>query len=356
MKRVLLPVVLLSLPVAVVNCSAEDAPPIVNNGTGGTTGTAGSGTTTTGGDTTGMSGSGTSTTGGTGTSGSGGSDGSTAGSSSGGGMAGSGTAGGDMGGTGGSAGGGEMGGSGGGGGAPPVEVSVGKLDGMLVQTPCGDTPNSDDCKGSGWIYEGQTYGCTPGGDLDTDAGEGAGKLEFAVTGEMGKRYLATMHFYGVMEPKNYGPNAMREAGNQRPNVGSNPSNPPGFATMGPNQTYSRSDYNTYEVHTYDQTGAKIGQYFLNSDTQEGHYTFAVNFARDIEIVGGGKVKVRIFDDNCRMIKNCGTGGFPCASKARTIDLSSANPAPSFQQPGLGKQPDHSGQWIFIDVEKIVPKP
>jgi hypothetical protein len=245
-------------------------------------------------------------------------------------------------------------GTGGSGGSGPAAVSVGKLDGMLVQTPCGDNPNTDDCDGGGWIYEGTTNPCA-GGNLDTESVPG--KLEFAVTGEMGKHYIATMHFYGVMEPKDYGTNAMREVA-QRPNSGSNPSTPDPFATMAAGQSYRTSDYNTYEIHTYDETGAEMMQYFINSDTQEGHYTFAISYARPIEIVGGGKVRVRIFDDNCRMIKNCGgSGGFPCAQKARSVDIAGADPMPAgLDQPGLGEQPDHSGQWFLIDVKDIVPKP
>jgi hypothetical protein len=257
------------------------------------------------------------------------------------------------GGTGGSVTGG-TGGSGGSGGSAPEAVSVGKLDGMLVMTPCGDEPNGDDCAGAGWIYEGTTNPCV-GGNLDTNSVPG--KLDFAVTGEADKVYVATMHFYGVMEPKDYGNNAMREAGQARPNVGQNPSTPEPFATAAPNSTYDTSDYNTYEIHSLKPDGTEHARYYINSDTQEGHYTFAISYERPIEIIGGGKVHVRIFDDNCRMIKNCSTGGAPCTDKARSIDVSGADPAPmGLQQPGLGKQAAHSGQWFLIDVKEIVAKP
>jgi hypothetical protein len=344
MKRALIPV-LLSLPlIHVAGCSSEEGTPIVP-----ATGGSGGGTTT--GVMGGSSGSapmaGTpSTSGSTSMSGSGGA-GPTAGTNSGG----SSTAGSSTGGTGG----GTTGGSGGSGGSAAA-VSLGKLDGMLVMTPCKDS-QSDDCDGNGWIYEGTTNPCV-GGNLDTDSV--AGKLEFAVVGgEMGKRYLATMHFYGVMEPKNYGPNATREAGGTRPNVNGNPSTPVPFATMPPGMNYRTSDYNTYEVHTFDETGEELQQYFINSDTMEGHYTFAISYAKPIEIVGGGKVKVRIFDDNCRMIKNCTDGGSvnDCNSKARSVDIAGASPAPTgLMQPGLGQAPNQSGQWFFIDVKEIVPKP
>jgi hypothetical protein len=252
-------------------------------------------------------------------------------------------------GTGGSGGGSS--GAGGGGSA----VSVGKLNGMLVMTPCSDTPNTDDCASAGWIYEGQNHTCV-GTQLDTDAAATKTILDFPVTGEAGKVYVATMHFYGVMEPKIYGNSATREAGATRPNVGATPSTPDPYATAAAGATYPASNYNTYELHVLDNTGKEIKQYYINSDTQEGHYTFGISYERKIEIVGGGKVHVRIFDANCRQIKNCGTGGYPCASKARTIDVSGATTMPTgLQQPGLGKAADHSGQWFFINVKDIVPK-
>ena len=81
-------------------------------------------------------------------------------------------------------------------------------------------------------------------------------------------------------------------------------------------------------------GDEHARYYINSDTQEGHHTFAISYERPIEIIGGGKVHVRIFDDNCRMIKNCSTGGAPCTDKARSIDIAGADPQPTgLQQPG-----------------------
>lgn len=361
MKRASLPI-LLAVPVLyVAACGSTENPPVVQGtaGTGNTAqaGTVGtSGSTTTGGNT-GTSGS-TSTAGQTTTGGASagsGSGGASAGSASGG--TGGGSAGGAMsGGTGGSSAGtgGASGGTAGAGGGG-ADVSVGKLNGMLVMTPCEDTPSTDDCNSGGWIYEGQTHGCV-GGQLDTDVAATKTLLDFPVTGEAGKVYVATMHFYGVMEPKVYGNSATREAGATRPNVGATPSTPDPFATAPAGATYPESHYNTYELHIIDNMGKELKQYYINSDTQEGHYTFGINYERKIEVVGGGKVHVRILDTNCRQIKNCGTGGYPCASKARTIDLSGASPMPTgLQQPGLGKAADHAGQWFFINVKNIVPK-
>ena len=233
-------------------------------------------------------------------------------------------------------------------------------DGLAYRCYC--TPDelaarraSAEAAGGGWVYEGKTTGCS-GGKLDSDIPSKA-TLDFPITGGTpGKHYMATMHFYGIMEPKNYGPTVTREAGTNRPNAGANPSTPEGFATADGGATIATTDYNNYEIHSYDETGKEIKQYFINSDTQQGHYTFAISYERPIEIVSGGKVHVRTYDNNCRMIKNC-QGGAPCAAKARSIDISAASPMPAaLQQPGLGKDAANSGQWFLIDVKGIVAKP
>jgi hypothetical protein len=273
---------------------------------------------------------------------------------------GSGTGGSGMGGSGGSgtggSGGSGTGGSGGGADAP----SLGKLDGFLIQTPCKAGTN-DDCDSNGWIYEGMTHGCT-GNSLDTDAAATKTILDFPVTGGVaGKVYLAKMHFYGIMEPKIYGDNIMRES-TARPGQ-DNPANPAPFAwSKTPGATYPSSDYNTYEIHVIDDKGMPYKDYYLNADTQQGHWTFVIDYERDLEVVAGGKIHIRSFDLNCRMIKNCGpsghqTGATACAGQARTVaGISAAMPAITVMQPGLGVEANSSGQWFAIDVKSIVPKP
>jgi hypothetical protein len=381
MKRALLPF-LLTLPlIHIGGCSSEDAPIQVpgaagtgapstagSDPTGGTapsaagSGTGVSGSSDTGGAPTGTAGAGGST-GGTGEAGSSGSG--TSGSGTGGATGGSGTGGAGGAPTGGAStagsGGMSMGGGGTGtGGGTATPVSVGKLDGALIMTPCGDSNTSDDCAGSGWIYEGKNTPCN-GRTLDSDAPATKSILDFPVTGgEKGKHYLAKMHFYGIMEPKNYGNGITREAGTQRPNAAASPSKPEGFAYANGGVTVDTTDYNNYEIHSFDDTGKEIKQYFLNSDTAQGHWTFAIDYERDIEIVAGGKVHLRIYDNNCRMIKNCegGDGKPPCDdNKVRRIDISAADPQPvGLVQPGLGKDVKDSGQWWLLDVKSIVAKP
>lgn len=265
---------------------------------------------------------------------------------------------GGTGGTGGDAG-GMGGGFGGAGGSGPQAVSVGKLDGLLVQTPCLATL-TDDCPIAGWMYEGKTYPIEPSlAVFDTDHSSTKDILKFAVTGgEPGEVYLATMHFYGIMEAKNYGAAVTREAAPMRPGLNS-PSNPPPFGWGStPGAAVVSSRYTSYEIHVHNEKNEIVRDYYLNADSQEGHYTFVIDYERPIEIVAGGYVKVRIFDDNARIIKNCGTTGayFPCASKAQMVPgISAAMPQVHVQQPGLGQGADNSGQWLAIDVTAIVPK-
>lgn len=350
MKRAILPILLAFPTIYIAACGSEDAPTMVPNGAG-TTSTAG--TTATGGQPN-TAGSNSPTAGTVSTAGSTSVGGASAGTTgtSGSTSGGTGTAGTGTGGGGGSAGSGVGGGSAGAAGSTSMAVSVGKLDGMLLMTPCGGDTNTDDCPG-GMLYEGKSSGCS-NSKLDSDADPKL--LDFAVTGgEAGKHYMATMHFYGVMEPKNYGPNVTREAGTQRPSQSAIPATPEPFATAPGGTTVATTEYNNWEVHSFDDKGMEIKQYYLNSDTQQGHYTFAISYERPIEIVSGGRVHVRTYDSNCRMIKNC-LNGAPCAGKARTVPLTGADPMPAnFMQPGLGKDAAQSGQWLFIDVKGIVAK-
>lgn len=338
---------------AVVACAGDDPGPVVPPGTagaptgvGGSIGTSGS---TSGGDTSGGM-AGTSPIGGsagttTPVGGSAGTAGDGAGGTPIGGSAG--TAGGGAGGTmGGGGAGGAMGGTGGGSSEPiTIEKLVGKLDGHFIMTPCADTPNTDDCNSGGWIYDGKRTPCS-NGKLDS-------VVTYDIGGTMGKTYQVDMHFYGVMEPKTYGGSVMREAGNTPTNAGNTMPLPWGTQAM-PGATYQRTAYNTYEVHVINPGGMTVGSYFINANTNEGHFTFAISYARTIPIIGGGKVRVRSYDDNCRQIKNCGaSAGYPCAQKARTVDISKAMPQPmGLSQPGLGQAPDHSGQWFLLDVTAV----
>jgi len=106
---------------------------------------------------------------------------------------------------------------------------------------------------------------------------------------------------------------------------------------------------------------------INADTSEGHWSYVIDYEKQIEVIGGGRVHTRVYDRNCRQIKNCGpnnTSAQECGSKAdaRVIDLSGADPAPAnapadqggLAQPALVSSRDSSsaGQWWLIDVVSV----
>jgi hypothetical protein len=248
------------------------------------------------------------------------------------------------------------GGTGGGGNSCPTIAELfpagqrGSLDGRLVTTPCSPT-SSDDCSGGGWIYNGMTTPCMNGALT--------AELDFEVGGEPGVMYDVTLHFYGVVEPKNYGNMITREAGNTRPTHGPNGAMPAPWASSNGGISYPGSDYNTYEIHVYNDQDQEIRQYFINSDTAEGHWTYLINYERTIPVVGGGRIRTKTYDRNCRMIKNCGdrSGGVTaqvCSSATKqTVDVSAAMPQPTgLTQPGLGQAASESGQWLLIDVTAV----
>lgn len=241
---------------------------------------------------------------------------------------------------------------------PTVQQLVGALDGHLVVTPCGNTPSGDDCTAAGW----RSNAVNNGANTACSAARLEAVIPFDVNGTAGAEYDVTMRFYGIMEPRQYS-NVMREAGGATDRNGGTPT---GWATASGNAAvYNMGDnnYNTYEIFVYSDRNRmnRVAQYFLNSDSGTGHYTFIINYEKTITLIGGGQVVLRVYDANCTMIKNCGPNGgmgAACATNARTVDISAAMPQPMgmpmLQQPALGNQggAQHSGQWWLIDVKSV----
>ena len=148
----------------------------------------------------------------------------------------------------------------------------------------------------GWIYLGQSHACA-GGLSDAN-------IYHDIGGEPGVGYLATLHFYGIVAPKNYGNGVTRDAGSGRPDLNGGTPTPWGAAAG--NHEYPGSNYETFELRVEDENQQEVAVYYLNTDTQEGHYTMLLDFEKIVPIIGGGRVHFRHFDTNCRIIKNCGT--------------------------------------------------
>jgi hypothetical protein len=239
--------------------------------------------------------------------------------------------------------------------------------------PCGDdNATGTDCGGGGGYYS--TAGSTTAAMIACSGGNLNVNQVFYVGGVTGQTYNVTIHVYGISEPKNYGTGVTREATN-RPAATPTGAGavPTPWATAAGGHTYPVSDYNTNEIRvcrtracaTADETNV----YYLNADTQEGHWTYVLNYEKTIQVVGGGAVRVRNYDRNCREIKNCGPAGVAasqCANEAnaKIVNVSAAMPTPSTQQASQGGllQPNltqarpagSSGQWLLLDIVRINP--
>jgi hypothetical protein len=234
----------------------------------------------------------------------------------------------------------------------PCEV-VGALDGRLMQFPCAESPVTDDCRSLGYVVDGVVTTCV--------GGQSEMVLDHPITGTPGTHYLVKMHFYGIMEPKTLGAGVTREAAPDAPDRSGGSPSPWATAPAGTSSPISSTS--AYELHVHDEGGQEVAQYFVNADVEEGHWTLLIDYEKTIEVVAGGFVRLRRYDPDCQIIKNCGAlAGPPCASKARTIDLSAAEPPPpspgafpmGFNQPGLNQNAENAGQWWMIDVTEVEP--
>ena len=236
----------------------------------------------------------------------------------------------------------------------PSDGPDGALDGRLVTMPCAANSTTDDCTPAGAYYRSKLIACS-GNVLDV-------KHTYPVGGVEGKTYKVTFHFYGVVEPRNYGNDVTREATN-RPGTQDTGAMPTPWAVAKAGHMSTPADYDVYELRIDDQNDKEVAVYYLNADTMTGHHTYALNFSKQIDVIGGGRVRARIYDQNCKGIKNCGNPVmFPCEGRARTIDVSKADPRPAttpsteggLMQPALipDRNADNAGQWLLIDVVSV----
>lgn len=340
---------LLALPIA-FSCGVDDQTQPPGNQVGGTSSTTAGAQAISGSATTGGSGSVAGS--GTGAAGSAATGGSSMAGSAAGGVAGGTSGAGGAGGSGGSGGAagaaGGTGGSGGGSTGPTIADVAGKLDGLLFTAPCSDAGTGFDCTNGAAVPAPQNSpACQSGATKET-------VMNFPIGGETGKTYNMTFKVYGIVEAKIY-QNGMRRA-----QGAPDPSNTGGdFWYVG--GTAPNSTYNTYELHVTPPVAGEANDYFLNSRPDaEGHSSWALNYSATIAVPAGGSVKFRVFDSNCRQIKNCGPGaGSGTCQAPRSLDLSSTDPKPpaSFTQPFTGGAPGGAtGQWLYIDVTKVEVRP
>jgi hypothetical protein len=236
------------------------------------------------------------------------------------------------------------------GGGDTVDSVVGALDGRLMQFPCANDDPFDDCDGLGYVVDGVVHSCFEG--------ESDMVLDHPIAGPPGAHLLLTLRFYGIMEPKSYGPGVVREAAPGAPDR--NGGEPTPWATAPAGSSAVINSHDSYELSVHDAAGLETARHYLNASPDEGHWTLLIDYEKTIEVEAGGFVRLRRHDNNCRLMKNCGATGMPeCSSKARTVDVSAAQPPPpsgpfpsGLNQPGLNKTASNAGQWWMVDVTAV----
>ena len=128
---------------------------------------------------------------------------------------------------------------------------------------------------------------------------------YPVGGAPGTTYRITLHFYGIVEPRNYGPDVTREAGPGRPGNQDTGASPTPWAVAPAGHVYPMSDYDTWELRVDNEADQEVAVYYLNADTSEGHWTYVLNFAKQIAVIGGGRIRLHHHDRNCRSSRTAG---------------------------------------------------
>jgi hypothetical protein len=230
-----------------------------------------------------------------------------------------------------------------------IKRTVGVLDGRLMQFPCAADSAYDDCDALGYAVDGVVHACVDG--------KSEMVLDHPIAGAPGARFRLDLHFYGIMEPKSYGPSAVREAAPGSPDRDGGL--PTSWATAPAGVAVAINSFDSYELRVHDPAGVETARYYLNASPDEGHWTLLIDYEKSIEVEAGGLVRLRRYDSNCRLIKNCGAGLPPCAAKAREVDLSAADPPPragpfpsGFNPPGMNKDAGSAGQWWLVDVTAV----
>jgi hypothetical protein len=231
---------------------------------------------------------------------------------------------------------GSAGAAGSGGTGPTIESTVPGLDGFAKTYPCGGDFTGYDC-------------------LNTmcDNNQRTEQTDFEVGGTPADTFEIEFRVRGVVEAKNYNDQCDRRTDSHDNSVQGGD-----FLCSGGGPR--TSSYNEYSIAVIE--GAVDGQpsYFgLNArdGSSEDHESFALNFTFKLQVHGGGSLRYRMFDNNCRQITNCGqdTGGSNCGSDQRILMFSQDTmPVPDVDQPYLGAQQSNGpGQWIALDVMSVV---
>jgi len=217
----------------------------------------------------------------------------------------------------------------------PAQVG-GQLEGFLFLSPCESQDFGHDC----------TLPQCQGGSKTV-------QRTLQLGGEPGVVYDITIHVYGVVEPRVYQGGVRRAGPNFDPNTTD-------FWYEGGQLPANTGTYNSYEMHVEPPVPGAPNAYFLNSRTGgDTPFLIRLDYEATFPVQGGGTIRWRTFDLNCRQITNCNDN--ECGSlgpKPLTQPtVAGANPPPpaTFTQPFQSAANAGLGQWIYIDVTAVAPR-
>jgi hypothetical protein len=218
----------------------------------------------------------------------------------------------------------------------PAQIG-GELEGFLHLAPCESQDFGHDCT---------LPGC--------QGGSKTLERTLQLGGEPGTVYDVTIHVYGIVEPRSYqggvrraGPNFDVNGRDMWHEGGTIPANP--------------GTYNSYEFHVEPPVPGAPNVYYLNSRTGgDQQIVIRIDYEATFPVQGGGTIRFRSFDLNCRQITNCATNECgPLTPKPLTLEaVATADPPPAatFTQPFQTGANIGRGQWVYVDVVDAAPAP
>jgi len=185
-------------------------------------------------------------------------------------------------------------------------------------------------------------------------------VTFKVGGEASKKYSVTIEVRGVAGTRCYkgGTRASSAAPKEDDYnnwwyIGGSYANPTGW-------------WNTYELQVTPATGDADVYYFNASDVEGGNYcereaSYLVGYSATFKVVGGGSLRFRIHDQNCKALQNCGKDIDPnSACVPRKVDLASmpvqpptSSPAAAANQPPKNQlEKTYYPQWMWVVAKSV----
>lgn len=221
--------------------------------------------------------------------------------------------------------------------------------GFYWEGTCGGTITVD---GHNCPMTGTGSSCPPNGrDIDTS---------FKVGGDSGKKYTVTLEVRGVVGTRCYQGGTPASTASLKTDdynnwwyAGGTPYNATGW-------------WNTYELQVTPATGDKDVYYFNHSSNSpssggdcEKEASYLVGYTASFKVMGGGSLRFRIHDNNCKAMQNCGKvedKSAPC--DPRKVDLSKMTVQPPTTVPAASQPPKNENkwypQWMWVVATSVTP--